>query len=1049
MTLFRGVFVALCLSLTAVGWSQDVQFNRDIRPILSANCFACHGFDAKNRQAELRLDVPEGAFAVKDGVAAITPGDLSKSVVWERITSTDPDVVMPPPGSHKSLKPEQIATIKRWIEQGAPYQKHWAFEPIASRPEPEVKQREWVRNPIDRFLLAKMEADGLTPNRDAPRSTLIRRVSFALTGLPPTLDEVAMFESDTSPAAYENMVQRYLDSPHYGEEMARHWLDVARYADTHGLHLDNEREMWAYRDWVVDAFNRNLPFDDFTVEQLAGDLLPNPTKDQLIATGFNRCNVTTSEGGSIAEEFLYRYAVDRTSTTVQAWMGLTAGCAVCHDHKFDPLSMKEFYSLYAFFYSAADPAMDKNIRDTEPFLSLATPQQEAELAKLKAAEQTARQNLEVAASAGHLPEATNPQTVTDVWLDDLFPPAQRVTTTSRNKATWVTTADGIEIPSGVRALRQAGAGQYQDRLDTIGVPLVIPASAKLEWWVRIDRHEPPDAVMLELSTNRGARRILLGDAERLGSGAIGTPERLRLGDLPRPGEWTPMAATAEQLELKPGDVVRSLAFVQYGGIVDWDGLRITGEFSPADDPRASFARWRQLAKGQDVPGVPANLQAILKAGPKVEPVTDAPASAVDPANSAERLKEAEQLAALELFWRTTIARPTTAEWTTARQNHDAAVAARTAFEDRIPGTFIFRDIDQPRDAFVMQRGQYDKPGDKVEPATPAVLPPLKLASTSQRPNRLDLAKWLVAPEHPLTARVAVNRVWQQLLGVGLVKTSEDFGSQGEPPSHPELLDWLAAWYRDHGWDTKELVRLIVMSSAFRQDAAVTPEELAADPANRLLARGPRFRLDAEQIRDNALFVSGLINLEPGGPGIKPYQPPNIWEPVGYADSNTRFYLQDHGDNLYRRSLYCFLKRTAPPPFMSNFDGPNREQLCARRERSNTPLQALQLLNDTQHIEAARAFAERMLKEGGSAPAERIAFAYRVALSRAPAADEAAIVARTLQKYLDRYREDPAAAKRLIHVGESSPMTVADPAELAAYTLIANLVLNLDETVTRN
>ncbi|MDZ4688864.1 MAG: PSD1 and planctomycete cytochrome C domain-containing protein [Planctomycetaceae bacterium] len=1035
------------LALADTGSAQEVQFNRDVRPILSENCFACHGFDAKTRQAELRLDVPDGAFAAKDGIAAITPRELAKSAVWLRITSNDPDQIMPPPASHKTLNPAEIATIKRWIEQGATYQKHWAFEPVRSPSEPNVKQTAWTRNPIDRFLLARMESTGLTPNRDAPKSTLIRRVAFALTGLPPTLEEVAKYEADPSPTAYENMVQRYLDSPHFGEEMARHWLDVARYADTHGLHLDNEREMWAYRDWVVDAFNRNLPFDQFTVEQLAGDLLPNPTKDQLIATGFNRCNVTTSEGGSIAEEFLYRYAVERTSTTVQAWMGLTAGCAVCHDHKFDPISAKEFYSLYAFFYSAADPAMDKNIRDTDPFLSLATPEQETQLAKLKAAEQVAKKSLDDAVAAAASDSPSEKRTITDVWLDDVFPPAQKLTTTSRNKATWVTAADGLKIPSGLRALRQAGAGMYQDRIETIGVPLVISENAKLEWWVRIDQFEPPTSVMLELSTSRGARRVMLGDAEKLGSGTVGTPERLRLRDLPPGGEWTALAVTAEQLDLKPGDIVRSLVFAQYGGIVDWDGLRITGDLAPNDDPRASFPQWRQVAKGQDVTGAPAKLQALLKAGLKSEPANDAAVSAIEVANSAEQLKLADDIAALEQFWRTNIARPTTAAWTTARRELDDVIAARTAFEDRIPGTFVFKDMPQPRDAFVMQRGQYDKPGDKVEPATPAVLPPLKPAGP--RPNRLDLAQWLVAPEQPLTARVAVNRVWQQLFGMGLVKTSDDFGSQGEPPSHPELLDWLAAWYRDRGWDTKELVRLMVLSSAFRQAAAVTPDELAADSANRLYARGPRFRLDAEQIRDNALFVSGLIDLRRGGPGVKPYQPPNIWEPVGYADSNTRFYLQDHGDKLYRRTLYCFLKRTAPPPFMSNFDGPNREQLCARRERSNTPLQALQLLNDVQHVEAARAFAERMLKEGGSSPTERIAFAYRTTLSRSPSDDEAAIVTRTLQKYLDRYREDPAAARQLIHVGESSPMTVAEVSELAAYTLVANLVLNLDETVTRN
>ncbi|MGE3777488.1 MAG: DUF1549 and DUF1553 domain-containing protein, partial [Pirellulaceae bacterium] len=877
------------------------------------------------------------------------------------------------------------------------------------------------------------QSEGLTMRPEADRSTLIRRVALALTGLPPTVAGVDRFLADRSPRAYDTMVQQYLDSPRFGEEMARHWLDVARYADTHGLHLDNERQMWAYRDWVIQSFNRNQPFDEFTVEQLAGDLLPHPTIDQLIATGFNRCNVSTSEGGSIEAEFLYRYAVDRASTMAQAWLGLTAGCAVCHDHKYDPLTMREFYSLYAFFYSSADPAMDKNIRNTDPFLLLPSPQQEVDLARLRGEEAAARQRLlDVAgelswSDPAELSPAASPQAMEDVWLDEAFPLGARVTNTSRNASSWVAAAE-VGGPLGQRVLRQANASMYQDRFENATMPLTVPANGSWTVWLRLDPLEPSQAVMMEFVTSKGTRRALWGDAEKLGSGEIGTPERLRIGDLPTPGRWERLRVTADQLKLEGGDPVRGAALAQFGGVAYWDGLIAHGELAPAEDPRASLTAWWKSRQGQDSSAVPAELQKVVKDGPKA----DLPA---------------EQRTALRKFFLAFIARPTTDTWRAARQVYDAAQAARASLEESVPGTFIFRDLAEPRQAHVMQRGQYDKPGEPVEPAVPAVFPPMRLES-SRRANRLDLARWLVAPDHPLTARVAANRLWQQFFGTGLVKTSYDFGAQGEPPSHPELLDWLAIYYRDTGWNTKEFVRMLVTSAAFRQDVRVLPETLQRDPENRLYARGPRFRLDAEQIRDNALYLGGLLNLEMGGRGVKPYQPPNIWEPVGYADSNTRFYLQDHGPSIYRRSIYCFLKRTAPPPFMSNFDGPNREQFCTRRERSNTPLQALQLLNDTQHFEAARGFAQRMLREAGPTPAERITFAYRAALAREPAPEELQLLSQTLDRFLQRYAAEPAQAERVIRTGESPPVAGLAAPELAAYTLLANLILNLDETVTR-
>lgn len=1033
MPVVRSVASGLLLVLisAAMTRAEDIVFNRDIRPILSSQCFACHGFDAKKRKADLRLDTAEGAFAPRTESVAIKPKDLAGSELWQRITSDDPTEVMPPPETKKTLTPQQKELIKKWIEQGAPYQKHWAFETPVKPADPTVKNAAWAKNPLDRFLLARLEKEGLAPRPEASKSTLIRRVAFALTGLPPTPEEVAQFEADATPLAFENMVDRYLQSPRYGEEMARHWLDVARYADTHGLHLDNERTMWAYRDWVVKAFNDNKKFDAFTIEQLAGDLLPSPTLEQLVATGFNRCNVTTSEGGSIEAEFLYRYAVDRASTTAQAWMGLTAGCAVCHDHKYDPLTTKEFYSLYSFFYSAADPAMDRNTSVTDPFYKLATPEDQAAIAKAQALETEAKRLLDEAAAKAdyndpaEIQPAPAKQTVTEVWLDDQFPVGSKPTCSSRNPSIWVTDTE-LKPAMGGRALRQAFAANYQDKFENPLQPLTIPEAAKLTVAVRIDGDDRPSALMVELVTPRGNRRAIWGDPTKY---TAAKTDKNWLGDIPASNAWTVLDLPTDKLDLQPGDVVCSVALAQFGGIAWWDALTVAGQVNPATDVRSSFSAWWKSRVGQDTPGIPAELATILKDGPDKKPTPKLQSQ-------------------LRRYYLANIYRPLDGELLTRQQAWTAAQVARVTLEDSIPGTFIFKDLEKPRDAFVMVRGQYDKPGEKVEPGVPALFPALKPA-TGTRPNRLDLAQWLLAPENPLTARVTVNRFWQQMFGTGLVKTSYDFGSQGEPPSHPELLDWLAVWYREQGWDTKALVKLLVTSAAFRQEARVTPELLKVDPENRLYARGPRFRLDAEQIRDNALFVSGLINLQTGGRGVKSYQPPNIWEPVGYSDSNTRFYQQDHGPALYRRSLYCFLKRTAPPPFMSNFDAPNREQFCTVRERSNTPLQALQLLNDTQHFEAARAFGERIITAGGATPEDRITFAYRAVLSRSPAPDELAIIKQALDQYLTRYKDDVPAAQRLVNVGESKRKTMTPESELAAYAMLANLILNLDETVMRN
>jgi hypothetical protein len=1044
--------------------STTPEFNRDVRPILSDNCFSCHGFDPKTRKAKLRLDTPEGATAEKDGTRAIAPGDLAKSEAWARIVSDDPDAVMPPPAAHKTLTGDQKLILKRWIQQGAAYQKHWSFEPIRRPAVPAGVAG--ARNPVDAFLFDRLKRDGLTPAPEADRPTLARRVAFALTGLPPTPAEVAAFVEDRSPDAYEKLVNRYIASPRFGEEMARHWLDVARYADTHGLHLDNERQMWAYRDYVVASFNANKPFDVFTVEQLAGDLLPSagkpgPTQEQMVATGFNRCNVTTSEGGSINEEYVYRYAVDRTATVTTAYMGLTGGCAVCHDHKFDPISAKEFYSLYSFFHSAADPPMDGNALLTKPTIKLTTPEQDKKLAAIDAKAGPRQKELDARtetvayvdpATVEPRPAAT---TVETVWLDDDFPAGAQAAGNPGQPTKWVTSADaGAQVFSGKRALRRTDKGLAQDYYQSGAAPLDVPPTATFFAYVWVDPADLPKTLMLQFHTSEWLHRAVWGDYDAIEWGKPGTTEKFNAGPLPEAGKWVRLEVPAAKVGLKSGDKISGLAVTQFGGTVYWDKVGVRGRSDPANDPARSLAAWWKPKVGKTTADVPPEIAALLKQGP-------------------DKVKKPEDLKKVRAYYLQYVCADTRAELGGLAAEVAAVRKEREALEKDIPGTFVFTDMAKPRESFVMIRGQYDKPGEKVEPGTPAFLPPLKKADPAGRATRLDLANWLVSPEHPLTARVAANRLWQQFFGVGLVKTSEDFGSQGTPPSHPELLEYLAARFRDgddagdgddasgdraggahgaagnHSWDVKQFVRLLVTSAAFRQQSAVTPEMLARDPENRLYARGPRFRLDAEQIRDNALFVSGLMNDTMGGPGVKPYQPPNIWEPVGFVGSNTRFYKQDTGPALYRRSLYTFLKRTAHAPFLANFDGPNREASCTRRERSNTPLQSLQLMNDVQYVEAARALAERMLTEGGPTPESRVAFAFGLVLGRPPEAGESAVVLRQLATHLERYKADESAAKQLVAHGESKPRAGLAAADVAAYTLVANMLLNLDEALNRN
>jgi hypothetical protein len=1024
-------FLCLAVFVNDCQAERTLSFNRDVRAILSDHCFACHGFDEKERQADLRLDTFEGAIADLGGRQAVRPRDVENSEIWKRIGSEDEGEVMPPAEFHRPLSTEQKEIIRLWIEQGAEYETHWSF--IAPS-KPPVPANDQSSNPIDSFISQRLQTEGLTASPQADKSTLIRRVTLDLTGLPPTPDEVDAFVNDRSPDAYESLVDDLLSRPAFGEQMARYWLDLSRYADTHGLHLDNERAMWPYRDWVVQAFNDNLPFDEFTRWQLAGDLLPNPSREQLIASGFNRCNVSTSEGGSIDEEWVYRYAVDRTSTAVAVWMGLTAGCAVCHDHKFDPLSTKEFYSMYSFFHSAADPAMDGNKLDTPPILKLTTAVDDERLRELdaKIAEVDSRIDKLVEKREYIDPTTIEPKPPTivseDVWFEDAFPAGTKPQ--ARGEALKLVKSGEGQVFSGDAAIERTASGAVAQDYFNGGAQFTLPAGGSLFAYCFLDPTTPPQAIMLQFYVDGWKHRAIWGKEETIPFGKLGTDEKALMGELPELGKWVRLEIPFGKLGLKAGTKITGYAFTQFDGKVTWDRLGVATTVDPSDSPRWSWKVWKEQFQGKLVPDLTPELQRIVR-GRKVEQWSK---------------KEAETLFQ---FWLRKFYDGNREQLMPLEKEKEPFVAERTAIDSKVPLTMVMADLPKPRESFVMLRGQYDAPGEKVTRSVPSFLPPLPPNESGQDYNRLDLADWLLSREHPLTARVTVNRFWQQFFGTGLVKTSDDFGSQGEPPSHPELLDWLAVNFIDEQWDIKRFVKQIVCSSTYKQSTKLTPELLQKDPENRLLARGPRLRLDAEVLRDQSLFVSGLLVPSIGGVGVKPYQPANIWEPVGFGNSNTRNYKQDSGQALYRRSLYTFLKRTAPPPFMASFDAPNREQSCSRRGRSNTPMQALQLMNDIQHVEAARYLAQRVLQQGGDSVEDRVRWLWKVLTARLPSDDEVAIVAEAFDEHYQRYKADPTAALALVSFGESPVQGEIETASLAAWTMISNLVLNLDESLCKN
>ncbi|MDZ4799435.1 MAG: DUF1553 domain-containing protein [Bryobacteraceae bacterium] len=923
--------------------------------------------------AGLRLDRKEDAFAARRRGAAIVPGNVQSSLLFQRISDTSDARRMPPPNSHKVLTPDQIATLRRWIEGGAPWQEHWAFKAPVRPKLPVVKAAAWGTSPIDKFILARLEAEGLMAAPTAEKRTLLRRVALDLTGLPPTPAEIETYLADKSPQSYERMVDRYLASPHFGEHRARYWLDVARYGDTHGIHIDNYRQIWPYRDWVIRAFNSNMHFDEFTIEQLAGDLLPNATLDQKIATGFHRCNVTTSEGGAIDDEYYEIYAKDRADTTGAAWLGLTVGCATCHDHKFDPILQKDFYALGAFFRNTPQRAMDGNVSDTPPFLFVPADEDREAHDKLLAKVGSLRADMRGSRDAA-------------------FPRFQK----------WL--ADGGQMPA-----EPLGKGVTRERMEKLDASKPFSVSARFTAPDKFTRGIELASHKISKEKNRGwqldfnNKGIL---AFRL-VGDDGKSVEVRTIDPIEPGKSTHVVAT-------------------------WDGSRRQAGLRLFLNGNEVIAQGRN-SESQDLVG------SISVEG---KPNIHASVSNFRMVNREVTESEIAILGGDGLTWYLV--------------NNDEAFKKLVEAQDKLNEsvheivargsiTLVMQErTDQTPYANLLFRGAYDQKRQRVEAATPSVLPPM---ATNQPRNRLGFARWLFAPEHPLTARVAVNRMWQEVFGVGLVKTADDFGSQGEPPSHPELLDWLAVDFAENGWDVKRFYRQLLLSSTYRQSAAVTPAKQAKDPENRLLSRAPRFRLDGEVVRDYVLAASGLLSRQIGGPSVRPYQPEGVWEAVAMNGSNTRFYKRDNGDSLYRRSMYTFWKRSAPPASMDIFNAPSRESCAVRRERTNTPLQALVTMNDEQFFEAARYLAQSVMSGTAEFVARMDAMATRV-LSRPLSVAEAPVVRKAFDDYLQHYAKNPADARKLLRIGVRSADPSLPQAELAAYTMVANQLFNLDEALNK-
>ncbi len=1046
----RAEEVSAKMATAALALPDKVTFNAHVQPILSEYCYHCHGPDSGSRKAELRLDRAEFAFKkLKNGQPPIIKGQGAASEVVKRMRHKDPKEVMPPPEVHKEMPARDIALLEKWINQGANYEEHWSFLPPKKSPVPAVRNTAWPRNPVDSFLLARLEKEGLSPAAEADKPALIRRVTLDLTGLPPTPAEVDAFVADTRPDAYEKLVDGLLASASYGEQQARYWLDAARYADTHGIHIDNYRSIWPYRDWVIKSFNSNQPFDQFTVEQLAGDLLPDPTLDQQIATGFHRCLPTTGEGGAIADEYLAIYAKDRVETTAQVWLGLTAGCAACHDHKFDPVSQKDFYQLTAFFRNTPMSALDGNSAEHAPNLlvpAVADRPRWDELAKLLPEKEKALKAAE-----------KDDQDQLKAYLSKL-------------------SASGVSLPdapadTSLHLTASEGKGATVN-FQLQGAASKVDLKGKYKWVM----HGPVQALAPGDNFNAD-----LGDfanfshTQAFSYGAWVRSENLTGALLSRMDEASDYAGWdfwfennsfgAHLINKWEGNAIKlvsetkvpanewSHVMLTYDGSSKAAGVRLylNGEQVQAkverDTLTGPLTSKAHVQLGRRTPGQPFVNGAFHDLRLYTRAVRPEEVSTIALAPFQKHLKSLaiDKLGPSVQSILATRFKQNDASSAALRQEVANLQAEREAIKKRGVITLVMKEKGEEPSAYILNRGDYSQKKDKVGADVPAVFS-VRMGKDDPQ-NRLGLARWLVNPGHPLTARVTVNRFWQQIFGTGLVPSSQDFGVMGERPTNPELLDWLAVEFRESGWDVKKLMKLLVTTSAYRQSAVATAAKIEKDGTDRLLSRGPRQRMDGEMIRDQALFASGLLVDKQGGPSVKPYQPDGVWESVAMKESNTRNYKRESGDALYRRSLYTFWKRSAPHPALEAFGTPTRENCTVRRERTNTPLQALVTLNDVQFVEAARVLAERVLKTPGD-DEKRFELLFRLVLSRGPRANELPILSSALTDFRAHYGKTEEDAKKLIGVGESVPDKSLAPAELAAWTLLASKTLNLDEALNK-
>lgn len=1036
------IYALVACVLTVVTGSHasavDVRFNRDIRPILSSTCFKCHGPDEAHRDGDVRFDT-------EDGVQTAFGGGLDDSAAWKRILSDDPELMMPPADSDIELTREQIETLRLWIDSGAKWEGHWAFITPEKPALPEVRQQTWIRNAIDAFILARLEQDGLKPGTEADKERLLRRVYFDLTGLPPSVSDIDAFLNDDSSGAYEKVVDQLLQSEHFGERMALMWMDAARYGDSSVFHADGPRDMWPWRDWVIRAYNANKPFNEFTIEQLAGDLIPDATLGQKVATGFNRNNASTDEGGVIAEEFRVEYAVDRVKTTSMVWMGLSLECAQCHNHKYDPITMEDYYRFFAYFNQASDPGMQTRRGNQAPVVDVIDPQRMAEAAVLReqipdledrrkgrvTEVESEFQQWLISASKSSSDKAVLPAgAVLHLTLDESLSDSVKpdLTGSVKGKTLWEDGRFGKAFKVDGRNwidLGQAGDFERTDQF-SYGCWVKPQGNASGAPLARMEDAKGYRGFDLHCSAGNVAVHII----NAWDGNAIKVTTKAKL----KPNEWQHVFAT-------------------YDGSSKAQGITIYFDGKPQEwnvnvDRLSGTIRTKvPLYVGRRNPGSPfKGLVDEVRVYDRHLTETEVRALAgSDPIGPLLALKPEDRTPDQISTLRTHYLTSQDQGWQQiTKQLRD--VKARIAESEKPVSTvMVMQDVPNMRQTYVLSRGHYASPlkDRAVNPGVLSILPPPPAEAPQ---NRLGLARWLTQDDHPLTARVTVNRYWYMLFGTGIVKSLEDFGAQGEWPSHPQLLDWLAVDFVESGWNIKRMLRQMVMSAAYRQSSRVTPDLLEKDPENRLVSRGPRFRLQGEFIRDNALAASGLLVPAIGGPGVKPYQPPGLWNEVSLS-GNVRF-VADKGENLYRRSLYIYWKRSAPAPAMTLFDTPSREKCTLRRSRTNTPLQALVTLNDVQFVEAARALAERVIRDGSASLEHRIVLAHRLVTGVAPRPAVLKILAEAYHEELAVFKESPERAAGFLAIGDSKRDDSIDAAEHAALSVVTSMILNLDAALTR-